>query len=266
MIVAFQGWTDVAGAAYEAVDHLVKTTGAREWAHVDPQHYYDFQVNQPRMDIVDGKRQVIWRTTTLFHTTVDGIGDVILVRGIEPSYRWLDYRDELLEALADLPVARVITVGTVAGEVPHTRPFPVTRTSGQDATRAIYDAQAPDFIGPIGFIGVFIEAVTAREAHALSMWCSVPQYTTGGSQPKASLAIVTALSTLLGTTFSLGDLEEQARAWERGVAELVERDPSTAAYVETLERSRDVQDHPSASGDAIAEEFEQFLRRRDDTV
>ena len=264
VVVAFQGWNDVAGAAYDAVDHMVKVTKAREWARIDPQEYYDFQVNQPRIEAVDGKRQVVWRTTTLFHTHLDEVGDVIFVRGIEPSYRWLAYLDELLALFADIPVARFLTIGVIPGEVPHTRPFPVQRTSMQEPTRAIYDALAPDYTGPTGFVGVFIDEVSSHDVEALSIWCAVPQYTAGGAQPKATSALVTATGTILGHAFALGDLEEQSRAWERGVAELVQRDPSTSAYVSGLEESRDMQDHPSASGDAIAQEFEQFLRRRGD--
>lgn len=264
VVVAFQGWNDVAGAAFDAIDHLVKVTGAREWAHVDPENYYDFQVNQPRMDVVSGKRTVVWRTTTLFHTVVDGVGDVVLVRGIEPSYRWKACLSELMGLLEQLPVARYVTIGAVPGEVPHTRPFPVTRTSEQEPTRAIYDASAPSYVGPIGFVGVFIDHVSRLTAEALSLWCQIPQYTTGGTQPKATGALVAATGTLLGHAFAMGDLEEAGRAWERGVAELVERDPSTRSYVKQLEESRDMQDHPSASGEAIASEFEQFLKRRDD--
>ncbi len=36
-----------------------------------------------------------------------------------------------------------------------------------------------------------------------------------------------------------------------------------AEYVQTLEEARDTADLPEASGDAIAREFERYLRRRD---
>ena len=37
-----------------------------------------------------------------------------------------------------------------------------------------------------------------------------------------------------------------------------------SSYIEQLERARDTVDSPQASGDAIAEEFERYLRRGDD--
>jgi hypothetical protein len=62
----------------------------------------------------------------------------------------------------------------------------------------------------------------------------------------------------------LGELPEDARAWERGVDELAEEDEDVADYVRALEETRDTTDLPEASGDAIAREFERYLKRRGD--
>jgi hypothetical protein len=46
------------------------------------------------------------------------------------------------------------------------------------------------------------------------------------------------------------------------VDELAEQDTEVADYVRTLEEAKDATDLPEASGDAIAREFERYLRRR----
>ena len=54
----------------------------------------------------------------------------------------------------------------------------------------------------------------------------------------------------------------RSRAWERQVDELAAGDSDVADYVRSLE-SREPEDSlPEASGDAIAAEFERYLRRR----
>ena len=264
VIVAFQGWNDVSGAALDAVDHLVTQTKARLWADIDPQDYYDFQVNQPRVDVVDGERRIIWRTTEVHHAVVAGVGDVLLVKGIEPSFRWKAFLDELLTMLDDVNPRRVVLCGVLDGEVAHTRPFPVAFTSPQPVTRAAHDARTPTYIGPTGIVGVLVDALGRTAHETLSTWVTVPRYALGGPQPKVSLTVVSALERLLETPLPLADLEEQARAWERGVSDLVAEDGEMASYVDTLENTVDVTELPEASGDAIAQEFEQFLRRRDD--
>ena len=55
---------------------------------------------------------------------------------------------------------------------------------------------------------------------------------------------------------------EDARAWEIGVDELAAEDEEVADYVRSLEEARDTADLPEASGEAIAREFERYLRRR----
>ena len=60
----------------------------------------------------------------------------------------------------------------------------------------------------------------------------------------------------------LGDLPEDARAWERGVDELASEDEDVADYVRALEETRDTTELPEASGEAIAREFERYLKRR----
>ena len=60
----------------------------------------------------------------------------------------------------------------------------------------------------------------------------------------------------------LGELPEDARAWERGVDELAEEDEDIAEYVRSLEETRDTTELPEASGEAIAREFERYLKRR----
>jgi hypothetical protein len=61
----------------------------------------------------------------------------------------------------------------------------------------------------------------------------------------------------------LGDLVEESRAWENGVDELASQDSEVAEYVKELEERKDAAELPEASGDAIAAEFERYLRRRD---
>ena len=62
----------------------------------------------------------------------------------------------------------------------------------------------------------------------------------------------------------LADLPEQARAWERQVDELAADDEEVRAYVASLEEREPAADLPEASGEAIAKEFERYLRRGGD--
>jgi predicted ATP-grasp superfamily ATP-dependent carboligase len=90
----------------------------------------------------------------------------------------------------------------------------------------------------------------------------VPHYVSAPPCPKATLALLGQIEELLEVSIPLGDLPELARAWERGVDELAEDDEDVADYVRALEETRDTTDLPEATGEAIAREFERYLKRR----
>ena len=102
-----------------------------------------------------------------------------------------------------------------------------------------------------------------RGLPGLSYWAAVPHYVSQTPCPKATVALLRRLEDLLDLAVPLGDLPEQARAWERGVAELAAEDPDVAEYVRTLEAEQEATELPEASGDAIAKEFERYLRRNE---
>jgi hypothetical protein len=98
----------------------------------------------------------------------------------------------------------------------------------------------------------------------VSFWAQVPHYVAQPPCPKATLALLRRVEDLLDMTIPLGELPEAARAWERGVDKLAEEDAEVAEYVQSLEQREAETDLPEASGEAIAREFERYLRRRDD--
>jgi hypothetical protein len=81
--------------------------------------------------------------------------------------------------------------------------------------------------------------------------------------PKAVIALLRRVEDLLDVPIPLGDLPEEARQWERQVDELAAEDSEVAEYVTALEEREAEEDLPEASGEAIAKEFERFLRRQD---
>jgi predicted ATP-grasp superfamily ATP-dependent carboligase len=96
----------------------------------------------------------------------------------------------------------------------------------------------------------------------VSLWAAIPHYVSQPPSPKGTLALVRKVEDVLDVPVPLGDLVEEARAWEIGVNELAEEDEEVAEYVRQLEEARDTTDLPEASGEAIAREFEKYLRRR----
>ena len=101
LVAAFEGWNDAGDAATDAVEHLELLWGARPLTELEPDEYYDFQVNRPTVSLVDGvSRRVAWPTTRCRSADQQAQSfDLVLVRGIEPNMRWRAFCEELLDVV-----------------------------------------------------------------------------------------------------------------------------------------------------------------------
>lgn len=265
MLASFEGWNDAGSSASTALNMIADAWEAREMREIDPDSYHDFQVNRPVVQRTpDGSRALTWPSTTISVTVTPQTGRrLVLARGTEPSLRWRAYCNELLDAAEDLDAGTIVCVGALLADVPHTRPIPVQTSSDDPRVQALLGVEDGDYEGPTGIVGVLAQMALDRGLHSLSIWAAVPHYVAQPPSPKATLALLTALEELLGEPVPTGDLVEDSRAWQDGVNELAEEDPEVAEYVRQLEEAKDTADLPEASGEAIAREFERFLRRRD---
>jgi proteasome assembly chaperone (PAC2) family protein len=264
VIAAFEGWNDAAEAASSVVDHLIKVWGARIVGAIDPEDFYDFQVNRPIVGSDEfGHRRITWPSTQIAIASPPDLDrDIILVRGIEPNMRWRQFCAELLAACDDLGAELVVTLGALLADTPHTRPIPVSGTATEPDLVDKLKLEQSTYEGPTGIVGVFQDACVRLDVPAVSYWAAVPHYVSAPPCPKATLALLGQIEDLLEVSIPLGELPEDARAWERGVDELADEDEDVRDYVRALEETRDTTDLPEASGEAIAREFERYLKRR----
>lgn len=265
LLAAFEGWNDAGNAASEALEILADEWDAEVVHELDPEDYHDFQVSRPQIATDDsGDRILTWPSTTvsILRTPVSG-RVVVLVRGSEPSMRWRSYCGEIVEEARKLGVGTVVCVGALLADVPHSRPIPVQVTSEDPRVRALLAVEGSDYEGPVGIVGVLAHSAHKAGLHSMSVWAAVPHYVAQPPSPKATLALLAALEEILGEPVPVGDLAEDARAWQHGVDELAQEDPEVADYVRQLEQAKDTAELPEASGEAIAREFERYLRRRE---
>jgi hypothetical protein len=266
LLAAFEGWNDAAESASGALAHLTDAWGAREIGELDPDDYYDFQVNRPHIsaDEGGGASRITWPTTRFAVARLENGRDVVLMRGVEPNMRWRGFCTEILNACDGLGVRTVITLAALLGDAPHTRPVPVKGTSTDPALRTRFNLESSTYDGPTGIVGVFQDACSVAGLSAASFWAAIPYYVAQPPCPKATLALLRRVEDVLDLPVPLGALPDEARAWQDGVDELAAEDQEVADYVRSLEEAKDTAELPEASGEAIAKEFERYLRRRDE--
>ncbi|MEO7348717.1 MAG: PAC2 family protein [Terrimesophilobacter sp.] len=273
LIVAFEGWNDAGEAATGAVKSLRDSLGVQLIAEIDAEGYFDYQFNRPVVTMgEDGKKKLVWPTVTMYEpaTSPDAIdvegrsnNGIYLLLGTEPARSWKSFTAEILGIIQECRIDVIVMLGAMLADVPHTRPISVFVSSENADVRAKFDIERSTYEGPVGILSVISAAAETAGIPTLSIWASVPHYVHNAPAPKATLAMIQKLEELVEVVVPRGDLVEESTAWEDGINALAEDDEDMATYIAQLERARDTVDSPEASGDAIAEEFERYLRKRD---
>jgi proteasome assembly chaperone (PAC2) family protein len=269
MICAFEGWNDAGDAASAAVTFLGSALGAQRFAQIDAEDFYDFQATRPRIQFTESKaREIIWPSVQISEARVPRAPrDLVLVQGVEPSMRWRSFSALIVDLAEALGVQMVVTLGALLADVPHTRPVAMTGLASDPTLIERLGLQPTSYEGPTGIVGVLHTNCAEAGIPSASLWASVPHYVAAAPNPKAALALVRKLESLVGVSADASELEQAASDYERQVGLAVQSDPEVQAFVERLERDAETEEDSIApdeipSGDLIARDFQRFLRQR----
>ena len=269
LVCAFTGWNDAGDAASAALQFLGASLRATRFARIDPEEFYDFQATRPKIKLVDGRtRSIEWPEVEIYAARVPRAPrDLVLLQGAEPSMRWRTFCRLIVDLAEALGTQLVVTLGALLADVPHSRPVPITGLSSDDALVRRLGLQPSGYEGPTGIVGVLHSACQETGMPSASLWASVPHYVAAAPNPKAALALVRKLESLVGVSVDAEELEHSAADYERQVSLAVQSDPDVQAFVERLERAaaeeeEEIGPQDLPSGDVIAREFQRFLRQR----
>lgn len=276
LVVAFEGWNDAGEAATGAAKLLVERLGLVEIAAVDPELYFDYQFTRPTIVLgEDGTRRLEWPGAAIMgpgglpasdedddRVTGPGAEALHVLLGAEPARSWKGFASELIDAALAADIEGIVLLGAMLADAPHTRPLSVFASSENPEVRSALGVERSTYEGPVGILSVIADQAERAGIPTVSLWASVPHYVHNAPSPKAVLALLGKVEELTGLSIPRGSLEVDAKAWEAGVDALAADDDEMAGYITQLEQARDAVDAPEASGEAIAQEFERYLRRR----
>ena len=270
LVAAFAGWNDAASAATAALEAVATALEAEPLARIDPEEFYDFQVNRPTIRLAEGEaRQVDWPSNVMLFARVPGAShDLVLLSGIEPNVRWRTFTDAIVGAAERLSVEMVITLGSLIADVAHTRPVPITGLASDPELVERLGLSRSTYEGPTGIVGILHDACRRGGITSASLWAPIPHYVAAVPNPKAALALLRRLEGFTGVAVEASELEDASVQFSEQVDRAVAANPEIAQLVAQLEEAQadDELDLGGEvpSGDAIAREFQQFLRQQGD--
>ncbi|BDV30517.1 PAC2 family protein [Microbacterium terricola] len=268
LVTAFDGWNDAGEAASSAVS-LLRAEGSYEPVFsVDPELYFDYQYTRPQISSdADGARILQWPEATLLRPAKQTRGgtQLWLLTGVEPARAWQAFAAEFMDVALREDITGFVSLGSMMSDVPHTRPISVFAGSENEHVRGALGLERSSYEGPVGILSVLSHAADTAGIPTATLWASVPHYVAGHTpSPKATLALLDRLEDITGAVVPRGELATESAAWEASIDAAAADDEEMTEYIRQLERTRDTWDSPEASGDAIAQEFERYLRRGGD--
>lgn len=269
VILAFTGWSDTGTVTTDVARRLIDSFQGEKFLTVDAEEYYVFTEVRPMVRLTEGGiREIRWPSNEAFALRLPAANhDAIVVVGVEPNLKWATFAERLAEAIASFSPSLVCTLVARPAATPHTRPVPVTGSSADPALAARYGLGRSMYQGPTGVLGVIHDALRRRGAPLISLAAGVPHYLNVEENPPATLALLRALTPILGLAVPIGDLEEECERFRERVEEASRGDDQIGSYVRTLEEQLgEAEPGPAEptgelpSADDILRDLEDFLR------
>ncbi len=271
LLVGLEGWFDVAGAATQAVNTFVSADHSVVVGSIDPDPFYDFTQQRPHVTIDDDIREIVWPANEFIlqrggSADEGGTGrrDIVGLIGIEPHLNWRTYVDAIIAVATALGCEAVVTVGSSAEPLPHTRTPPVTGSSATAELASRLGLSSPTYQGITGIAGVLHAALEARGIPSISLRVGIPHYLMNAEHPVAVSALVGHVGHVLDidtNAWLQGELAQQVESWRQIHDEIIANDDQLRMYVRMLEADFDRRAEAQIpSADDLGDQFEQFLR------
>jgi proteasome assembly chaperone (PAC2) family protein len=273
LVMAFGGWNDAAESATTAVRFLGSAWSGEAFARIDPEEFYHFGLSRPHVRFRSDsstEREVVWPATEFSLCRSSALDrDVIVGVAIEPHLKWRTYCTAILTLARRCRTSLVLTLGALLAEVPHTKPIRLVGHAHDPELAARLGIRPTRYEGPTGIVGVLNTLCREQDVATASLWANVPHYISGIENPKAALALVRRVLTLLNAEADISELEEATKQFEQNLSEIVSQNAKIAEYVRKLERKKPEEDEEPAvePGDELppaaelVAEIEQFLKR-----
>ena len=264
LVVAFKGLFDASGSATSALEWLMEKSESENIGEIASETFFDFTQERPLISFdKNGERTLTWPKNKIVTIKTDrNERDLLAISGIEPHLRWRTFSKLLIEIVNKSNAESVLTLGSMVGMTPHSRPLTVTGSSTNPELAERLHLEKPSYQGPTGIVGVLHDALDRSKIPVISLRVSVPHYVPDSPNPKATRALLRRFEQVTGVTTEYEELDGPAADWQKQVHAAVASDDEITAYVTPLETAIDEDENLLPSGDDLAAEFEAFLREQ----
>jgi proteasome assembly chaperone (PAC2) family protein len=183
LIAGFNGWGNALNISDGMASYLIRHFGARPFAELNPDIFYRYDEQRPRVSIEDGllKNFILPKGSFYSAATDEDQSDVVILNADEPNLGWMHFVDLLFSLCRKLDVSTVITLGSMYDNVLHTDRIVsgVASTSAMLTQLQKLNVNAISYQGPSAIHSIIQSEGTRRGFECISLWSHCPYYLQG---------------------------------------------------------------------------------------
>ena len=271
LVASFKGWPDAGEGASSAIRYLIRKLGAKKFAEIDSEDFYDFTQTRPHTSIdSEGARVIKWPSNEFYFWAGGETAEALMFfLGVEPNLKWKTYSRAIVDVARDSGVQTVIHIGSLLDAVPHTKDVEISGSSSVAELRSSMEGHnigSSNYQGPTGITSALMEACGERGLNFASMWGHIPHYLQAAPNYRISYALVSNLSRLLTVQVALDELASAASTFDEEVEKAVSKDSQIGAYVQKLEQRYDetrlLLQGEMPKAEDLVKDLEEFLKEQ----
>lgn len=241
LLTHLTGATDAGSAGGIAVDQLLSSLPAKRVATFDTDRLIDYRASRPTVTIDNWEVVDVDLPEIAIDLVQDDAGLPILVlHGPEPDTKWQRFAHEVTEFAKDAGVEIVVSMTGMPAAVPHTRP---TMVHLQSTDRDMVEGQPQLAGGQIQFsasANTFLHHTLSKSGiEGVSFMAAVPYYMANMDYPRASLALIERMASVLDLNLPTGNIEAGTQMVNEQLDQLVSENQEVIALVGMLEKHFD---------------------------
>ncbi|MBN2060581.1 MAG: PAC2 family protein [Deltaproteobacteria bacterium] len=183
LIMGFEGWGNALDVSSRMVEYLVRKLKAKPFGRLNPDLFYSYTKNRPRILIENGLLKEIEPPGGVFYKTSEKSSgqDIILIKATEPDLNWYQFTESIIHLCQKIGVKTIITLGSMFDNVSHTDSLISAIASSAHVLESVCDRKIIpiNYKGP-GAIHTALHTEAGKKGlQSLSLWCHCPYYLQG---------------------------------------------------------------------------------------
>ncbi len=243
LIAGFEGWGNALDVSRSMVSFIIRKLEAKRFARINPEAFYRYDENRPRVNINFGQLRSLTPPGGGFYSANIGSTEqkMVILKAPEPNLRWEAFVKEVLKLCRKLQVDTLVSVGSMYDDVLHSDQI----ISGFASTPDLVTRLNEKGVRPITYSGqtsihsLLHDHCEKTDIRCMSLWCHCPYYLQGTTHFGVLSYLGKLLANLGGFELDVKELEMSWTKVRKQIQALIRENPELQAMVNGLQKARD---------------------------